>query len=149
MKLKSVFMALATSATLATCTVTLTGCNQPQMPQIPNTSQLQQQLDANGNPVAQQDGFDAGDAALGAVAGAVGGYMLGKAATPSGGSYGGYGRDRTVIVDRRPVYVTPSPRPVYRNYGSTGFGSRGITSKTTTTTRSRTGTSRVTTTKRR
>lgn len=67
----------------------LTACGNNNVPQLP--------VDAQQHPVQQQaDGFDTGDAAVGALAGAAAGYMMGKSSNNS--------HPRTVIVDRRPTY---------------------------------------------
>lgn len=82
-------------------------------------------------PVAQQDGFDTGDAAVGALAGAAAGYMIGK---------GSSNNQRTVVIDNR--------RP--SNYGYNDYGRRKTVTTTTVTKRSAFGgTKTVTRTTRR
>jgi hypothetical protein len=71
-------------------------------------------------PVPQAaDSFDTGDAALGAVAGAAAGYMLGKAASPS---YAHPPQPQTVVVHQ------PPPQSAY-------YGQRNAYTTTTTTVR--------------
>lgn len=94
-------------------------------------------LNVEGQPVAQQpqaggNGFDTGDAAVGALAGGVAGYMMGKSSNSQ--------PQRTVIVDNRRPYYGPS-------YGSSGYGRKSVTTTTTTTKRSLMG-GRTTTTTR-
>lgn len=95
-------------------------------------------LNAEGQPVAQQaqgggNGFDTGDAAVGALAGGVAGYMMGKSSNSQ--------PQRTVIVDNRRPYYGPS-------YGSSSnYGRKSVTTTTTTTKRSLMG-GRTTTTTR-
>jgi hypothetical protein len=111
--------------------VSLVACG-PDRPPVPVINQ-------EGQPVAQQaqgggDGFDTGDAAVGALAGAAAGYMMGKSSNSQ--------PQRTVIVDNRSPYYGPS----YRNYGSP-YGRKSVTTTTTTTKRSAFG-GRTTTTTR-
>jgi hypothetical protein len=92
----------------------------PQTPPLPT-------VDANGNavPQAQQQGIDGSSAVLGAAAGALGGYMLGK----SSGRNEAY-RNAPVIVQQRPVIVPRYSTPTYRtvpSYRSTPSYSRPST----------------------
>jgi hypothetical protein len=122
-------------AMIALMSVALAACN-PQQPQVPQ--QFENPIQQAPVPVAQ-DGFDGGDAALGAVAGAAAGYMMGK----------GSSSNKTVIVDRRPIIVQQQ-RPGY-GYNQ-GYGRRTTTvTKTTTIKRGFGGTvtKTVTKTKRR
>lgn len=100
-KMKSIALILALSATLA-------ACGQQVAPQ----PQYEQPVVQAPQPQAE-DGFDAGDAALGAAAGAAAGYMLGNSGS----------RERTVYIDNR--------RP---NYGYSNGYNRGYGKKVTTTT---------------
>lgn len=94
--------------------LSLAACNPPQ-PQLPQLDQPVQQAPV---PQAQNNGFDTGDAAVGALAGAAAGYMMGRA-----GSNNQPVRERTVIIDNR--------RP--SNYGyNSGYGRKTTTTTTTT-----------------
>ena len=123
MKKTNLIAVILLSAALAACGP---GPQQQQQPDIIPAPQQGYSDHGQQIPQAQADGFDGGDAALGAVAGAAAGYMLGKgSATQS--------QPRTIIVERtRPVYVNN------RGYGYNGYN-KGYKQKTTTT---------VTTTKR-
>lgn len=100
---RNVAIILATVLALSAC--------QPQVPQLPQVPALDQAGNVIQQQVPQADGFDAGDALLGAGVGAAAGYMLGN----SGGN-------RTTVIDNR------------RSSGNynRGYGRKVITTTTTT-----------------
>lgn len=111
-------------AMIALLALSLAACNPPQ-PQVPQFDQPVQQAPT------PQGGFDTGDAAVGAMAGAAAGYMLGRSGSNQGV------RERTVIIDNR--------RP---NYGyNNGYGRKTTSTTTTTTKRSMFGGKKVSITK--
>jgi hypothetical protein len=101
--------------------LSLAACGQQQAP-LPSYDGVQ----GAPAPVAQHDGFDTGDAAVGALAGAAAGYMMGK----------GSSNNRTIVVDNR--------RPT--NYGYNDYRrSRNTVTTTTVTKRSAFGGSKTVT----
>lgn len=100
--------------------VVLSACGNNNAPQMP--------VETPQQVVQQADSFDTGDAAVGALAGGVAGYMMGKGSNNS--------QPRTIIVDRRPT-----------NYGYNDYnrGRKVVTTTTTTVKKSMFGNKRTTT----
>lgn len=109
----------------------LVGCNEfSPVPTNLTQAPVQQPQVVHQAPVPQaQEGFDTGDALVGAAVGAAAGYMLGNS-----------GSNRTTIIDNRGYdnrssgysgyRSTPSYRPSY------GYGNKSTVTTTTTTKRS-------------
>lgn len=109
--------------------ISLVACG-PDSPAIPAGAAIPTvENPAVAQVVPQADKFDTGDAAVGALAGAAAGYMMGKGATPQqtvvvapGPSYGGYSGYRGGY-GRTTTTVTTTRRSV--------FGNKTVTTRTT------------------
>ncbi len=113
--------------------VMMAACDQARPPVQAAYDAVPNNVQAAAAPQAN-NGIDAGDAAVGAIAGAAAGYFLGKGSAASN-------QPRTVIVDRRPTY-----------YGYKDYSRRStVVTRTTTVSRGLTGrtVTRTTTSRRR
>lgn len=111
------FIAIAAVAAM------LSACGPSPVPVMPQTVN-----EAGQQVVAQKDGFDTGDAAVGALAGAAAGYMMGKGSANN--------QPRTIIVDntRRGNYGYNDyyrGRKTVTTTVKRGFGGKTITRTTT------------------
>lgn len=114
----------------------LAACGPTPQPQYTPEQAVQQAAPQ----IIHQDGFDGGDAAVGAVAGAAAGYMMGR-----GSSHDRYYEERrraparTIIVDRTGsrYYARPQTRVVTKTVTTVKKGWGGKTTITKTTTKRR------------
>jgi hypothetical protein len=108
---------------IAGAAILLSACGPSPVPAMPQT------VNEAGQVVAQKEGFHTGDAAVGALAGAAAGYMMGKGSSANN-------QPRTIIVDntRRGNYGYNDYRgrkTITTTTTSRGFGGKTVTRTTT------------------